>query len=30
MINLSLPVTDDQLASFIDALDDLCQELAAS
>ena len=30
MINLSLPVTDDQLAAFIDALADLCQELAAS
>jgi glutamate-1-semialdehyde 2,1-aminomutase len=30
MINLSLPVTDDQLAAFIGALDDLCQELAAS
>jgi glutamate-1-semialdehyde 2,1-aminomutase len=29
MINLSLPLTDDQLADFIDALDDLCQELAA-
>jgi glutamate-1-semialdehyde 2,1-aminomutase len=29
MINLSLPVTDDQLASFLGALDDLCQELSA-
>jgi glutamate-1-semialdehyde 2,1-aminomutase len=30
MINLSLPVTDDQLATFLGALDDFCQELAAS
>ena len=30
MINLSLPVTDDQLAGFLTALDDLCGELAAA
>jgi glutamate-1-semialdehyde 2,1-aminomutase len=29
MINLSLPVTDDQLATFLGALDDVCQELAS-
>ena len=28
MLNLSLPVTDDQLAGFLAALDDLCLELA--
>jgi glutamate-1-semialdehyde 2,1-aminomutase len=28
MINLSLPVTDDQLAAFLDALDEACVELA--
>jgi glutamate-1-semialdehyde 2,1-aminomutase len=27
MINISLPVTDDQLAGFLTALDDLCLEL---
>ena len=28
MINLSLPITDDQLAAFLIALDDLCAELS--
>ena len=28
MLNLSLPVTDDQLSGFLGALDDLCTELA--
>jgi glutamate-1-semialdehyde 2,1-aminomutase len=28
MVNLSLPLTDDDLAAFLDALDDVCAELA--
>jgi glutamate-1-semialdehyde 2,1-aminomutase len=28
MVNLSLTVTDDQLAAFLDSLDEVCQELA--
>jgi glutamate-1-semialdehyde 2,1-aminomutase len=30
MINLSLTITDDQLADFLGALDDVCQELQAT
>jgi glutamate-1-semialdehyde 2,1-aminomutase len=29
MINLSLPLTDDQLAAFLSALDEVCAEVAA-